>query len=191
MLEKSYPLNTVGMAHAFMAAHIRPGAFCIDATAGKGRDTVFLCGLVGEQGRVLALDIQPAAVAQTQALLEAEGLSHRAQVETLCHSRMGELAAPESVDGIMFNFGWLPGGDHRVFSTAQTSVAAVETALSLLRPGGVMSLSLYYGRDNGTAERDAILAYLKGIDHRRYTVLQGDFLNRQGDVPIPVFIWKE
>lgn len=190
-MENKFPLNALGLSHQFMAAHIREGAFCIDATAGKGRDTLFLCKLVGESGRVLALDIQADAVAQTTALLTAEGVAHRAQVVEICHSRLGEYAAPDSVDGIMFNFGWLPGGDHNTFSHADTSVAAVRSALDLLKVGGVMTLCLYYGRQNGTAERDAILDFLPTIDHRRYTVIRGDFANRIGDVPIPVFIIRE
>ena len=190
-MENKFPLNALGLSHQFMAAHIREGAFCIDATAGKGRDTLFLCRLVGESGRVLALDIQPDAVAQTRDLLTQEGVAHRAEVVETCHSRIGEYAAPDSVDGVMFNFGWLPGGDHNTFSHADTSVAAVKAALDLLRVGGVMTLCLYYGRQNGTAERDAILAFLPTIDHRRFTVIRGDFANRIGDVPIPIFIIRE
>lgn len=191
MSPQDYPLNALGLAHRFMAAHIRPGGFCIDATAGRGRDTLFLCRLVGDAGRVLAVDIQQSAVEATRELLAAEGMAHRAQVLCTCHSRLGELAEPETVDGVMFNFGWLPGGDHSLFSQADTSVRAVEAALNLLRPGGVMSLCLYYGRENGTAERDAVLAYLQTVDNRRYTVIVGDFLNRTGDYPIPVCVIKE
>lgn len=190
-MENNFPLNALGLSHQFMAAHVREGAFCIDATAGKGRDTLFLCRLVGDSGRVLAVDIQADAVAQTTALLTAEEVSRRALVVQDCHSRLADYAEPNTVDGIMFNFGWLPGGDHNTFSHADTSVAAVKAALHLLKVGGVMTLCLYYGRQNGTAERDAILEFLPTIDNRRYTVIRGDFANRTGDVPIPVFIIRE
>lgn len=189
-MENKFPLNSLGLTHRFMADHIRPGDFCIDATAGKGRDTLFLCHLVGQTGRVLAMDIQPQAVAQTTALLAEEGC-HQAQVVQDCHSRMGAYADPRTVDGIMFNFGWLPGGDHTAFSQPDTSIAAIRAGLDLLKSGGVMSLCIYYGRNNGTAERDAILDFLPTVDNRRYTVIRGDFVNRTGDVPIPVFIVKE
>ena len=190
-MANDFPLNALGFSHQFMAAHIREGAFCIDATAGKGRDTLFLCRLVGDSGRVLALDIQADAVAQTTALLTAEGCVDRATVVQDCHSRMGAYADPESVDGIMFNFGWLPGGDHTTFSHGDTSIAAIRAGLELLKPGGVMTLCIYHGRENGTAERDAILAFLPTIDNRRFTVIRGDFSNRTGDVPIPVCIIRE
>ena len=67
--------NTLGVVHEFLRRSVQPGAFCIDATAGKGRDTALLCRLTGDAGRVLAFDIQEAAVAQTKALLAAEGLT--------------------------------------------------------------------------------------------------------------------
>ena len=190
-MSRPFPLNSLGLTHQFMAAHIKEGAFCIDATAGRGRDTAFLCRLVGESGRVLAMDIQPQAVASTEALLRQEGLEERARVVLACHSRLEEYAAPDTVDGIMFNFGWLPGGDHTAFSQPDTSLAALDAALTRLRVGGVMTLCIYHGRDNGTAERDAILAWLPTVDNRRYTVIRGDFVNRTGDVPIPVFIIRE
>lgn len=190
-MKSEFPLNSLGLTHRFMADHIRAGDVCIDATAGGGRDTLFLCRLVGDSGRVLAMDIQPQAVTRTRALLQQEGVSHIARVVLDCHSHLGEYAQPESVDGIMFNFGWLPGGDHTVFSTPDTSIAAVTAGLELLRSGGVMSLCIYHGRENGTAERDALLAFLPTLDSRRYTVIRGDFVNRTGDVPIPVFIIKE
>ena len=184
-----FPLNSLGLTHQFMAAHIKEGDFCIDATAGRGRDTLFLCSLVGESGRVLALDIQADAVASTRLLLAQNGRT--ATVVQDCHSRLAAYAAPETVDGIMFNFGWLPGGDHTAFSQPATSVAALEAALSLLKVGGVLSLCLYYGRDNGTAERDAVLAWAQTVDNRRFTVIRADFANRTGDVPIPLFVIRE
>ena len=34
--------------HHFMENHVKEGDLCIDATAGNGNDTLFLCELVGE-----------------------------------------------------------------------------------------------------------------------------------------------
>ena len=35
-------LNTLSMVHEFLRRTVKPGDFCIDATAGKGRDTACL-----------------------------------------------------------------------------------------------------------------------------------------------------
>ena len=182
-------LNTLSMVHMFLEQYVRPGAFCIDATAGRGRDTALLCRLAGKEGRVLAFDIQQSAVDQTKALLEQEGLS--AQVILDSHAHMERYAQAGMVDCVVFNFGRLPGGDPHIFTRAESSVAAIGAGLRLLRPGGVMAIALYYGKENGYEERDAVLEYLKTVDDRTYTVLCCQWSNRRGEPPLPVFIWKE
>ncbi len=182
-------LNTLGMVHEFLRANVHPGAFCIDATAGKGRDTALLCRLAGAEGRVLAFDVQPDALEQTRELLSEERLSAELILDS--HENMGAYAAEESVDCIVFNFGRLPGGDPKIMTRLPSSLAALETALRLLKPGGVMALALYYGGENGYAERDGILQFLRTADSRRFSVLGCDWLNRGGDPPMPVFVWKD
>lgn len=182
-------MNTLTIVHDFLRRQVAPGAFCIDATAGKGRDTALLCRLTGEQGRVLAFDIQADAVRQTRALLAEQGL--HAEVIQDSHANMARYASPGTVDCIVFNFGRLPGGDPKIFTTAETSLPAIDAGLALLRPGGVMALALYYGKENGYGERDAVLAHLRALDDRVYTVLACDWLNRKNDPPLPIFIWKD
>lgn len=182
-------MNTLDVVHDFLRRQVKPGAFCIDATAGKGRDTALRCRLAGPEGRVLAFDVQEEAVAQTCALLDAEGLT--AEVVLDSHANMARYAAPESVDCIVFNFGRLPGGDPKIFTTAASSLPAIDAGLNLLRSGGVMVLALYYGKENGYDEKNAILAHLKSLNDRLFTVLACDWLNRKHDPPLPIFIWKE
>lgn len=162
-------LNTLGLVHEFLRRSVRPGAFCIDATAGRGRDTALLCRLAGGSGRVLAFDIQQDAVDQTRALLEQEGL--QAEVHLDSHANMERYAEPESVDCVVFNFGRLPGGDPNIVTLAESSLQAIDAGLRLLKPHGVMAIALYYGKENGYEERDAVLAHLKTIDPRTYSVL--------------------
>lgn len=181
--------NALGLAHACLKKYVQSGAVCIDATAGKGRDTALLCRLAGPEGQVTAFDIQPEAIVQTRALLEQEGLHARVIQDS--HDRMEQYAAPESVDCIVFNFGRLPGGDPNIFTTERTSLPAIDAGLRLLRSGGIMVLVLYYGGKNGYSEKNAILQHLKGINDRLFTVLGCEWLNRKNDPPMPIFIWKE
>ncbi len=181
--------NTLGLVHEFLRQHVKAGAFCIDATAGKGRDTALLCRLAGESGKVLAFDIQQEAIDQTRALLAREGL--KAEVILDSHANMERYARPGTADCVVFNFGRLPGGDPHIFTRASSSVAAIGAGLRLLRPGGVMAIALYYGGENGYEERDAVLEYLKTVDDRAYTVLCCDWANRRGEPPMPIFVWKE
>ena len=182
-------MNTLDVVHDFLRRQVKPGAVCIDATAGKGRDTALLCRLAGKNGRVIAFDIQEAAVEQTRALLAEQGLT--AEVVQDSHAHMARSAAPGTVDCIVCNFGRLPGGDAKIFTTAASSLPAIDAGLTLLRQGGVMALALYYGKENGYEEKNAILSHLKSINDRLFTVLACDWLNRRNDPPLPIFIWKE
>ena len=146
-------LNTLSMVHEFLKQYVAPGAFCIDATAGKGRDTALLCRLAGDTGRVLAFDIQEKAVTQTKALLAAEGLA--ADVILDSHANMEQYAAPETADCVVFNFGRLPGGDPAVFTRAETSVEAIGAGARLLKPGGVMAIALYSGKETVISTADS------------------------------------
>lgn len=183
-------MNTLSLVHQQLELFIRPGDCIIDATAGNGRDTVFLCGLTGATGHVLAFDIQQQAVENTKKRLEESGWSQTAEVILDSHAHMAQYAQPGSVDCIVFNLGWLPGGDHTIFTHADSTIAAIEAGLTLLRDGGLMCVSIYYGGASGYAERDALLEYVKTIDPMQYTVLVTQFANRMGDPPIPVFIIK-
>lgn len=184
-------VNTVALTHDFIRRYVREGDLCIDATAGRGRDTQLLCELAGASGRVLAFDVQHQAVCETRERLRAAGLDTRCEVILDSHSNLEKYAKPASVRCIVFNFGYLPGGDHRIFTHAETSIPAIKAGLSLLRPGGVMSLAIYSGGQTGYAERDALLQYLSALDAAQYTVLVSRFTNRPNDPPIPVFLWKE
>jgi len=184
-------INALSVAHHFLRERVSPGQFIIDATAGNGGDTMFLCELMEGQGKILAFDIQQEAVRRTRERLAEAGYGDIAEVICCGHEHMGEYAQAETVDGIVFNFGWLPGGDHDIFTKKESSVAAIKAGLELLKPGGFMSLCVYYGRNNGYTERDAILELMERVDSRRYTVLQIGFPNRKNDPPFPIFIIKD
>lgn len=184
-------MNTLSLVHDVLSSFIEPGFRIIDATAGNGKDTLFLCGLTGRTGSVLAFDIQQQAVDNTKKRLEDNGWADIAAVVCDSHANMAAYAEPESVDCIVFNLGWLPGGDHSVFTHADSTIAAIEAGMTLLKRGGLMCVSMYYGGASGYEERDALMEYWKTIDQNKYTVLVTQFANRAGDPPIPVFILKD
>lgn len=78
----------------------------------------------GKEGQVWAFDIQGKALELTRELLEREGMDKRARLILCGHEHMDRYLEPERVDGICFNFGYLPGGDHRIATRPETSVAA-------------------------------------------------------------------
>ena len=99
---ESYQIT--GWCRHFMEEQVKPGDICIDATAGNGNDTLTLCRLAGEKGKVYAFDIQKAALEKTGRRLEAEGL--RAELILDGHEHMEKYVKEKGeVSCIVFNFG--------------------------------------------------------------------------------------
>ena len=170
------------LAAEMLAKIIVPGDTAVDATMGNGHDTLTLCRLVGEQGRVYAFDIQQRAVENTRRRLEEAGVPERARLFRLGHERLVEqVNAP--IGAAIFNLGWLPGGDHAVTTHWETTKTAVEAALSLLRPLGAVVICAYPGHAEGDRERAALMDFLSALPPQRFNVLRQQFLNAGPGAP--------
>ena len=67
---------------------------------------------------------------------------------------------------------------------------AIESALNLLKKGGIINLCIYSGGDTGYEEKEAILNYLKTLDSKKWLVIVNSYFNRKNDPPLPVFIYR-
>lgn len=174
----------------FIRLQVREGDLCIDATMGNGNDTLLLSRLCGEKGRVLAFDIQSQAIKKTEEHLKKSGAPHNYTLFLDSHTHMENYATPGSVSCIVFNFGYLPGADHKLSTRPDTSLSALNQALKLLQKGGLLSLCIYSGGDSGFEERDAILSWLKQLEPRCFLVIKSEYFNRPNHPPIPVLVIK-
>ena len=172
--------NALKLAHRYLTQQVRPGSICVDATAGRGKDTEFLCRLTGETGHVYAFDVQQEALESTAARLRQAGLD----ATLILDGHEALLRYITQADVIVFNFGYLPGSDHSVRTQASTSTAAIQAAMQALRPGGCICMCIYYGGISGFEERDAILELLRSVDASRFTVMVQEFVNRPNCPPI-------
>lgn len=174
----------------FISEHVKEGDLCIDATMGNGNDTLLLSRLCGEKGHVLAFDIQEMALANTRERLEKENAPHNYELFLDSHVNMGKYAEPVSVSCIVFNFGYLPKGDHTLATKAESSIQALTVSLSLLKKGAILMLCIYSGGDSGFEERDALLEWLKVLDSRKFLVIKTEYYNRPNHPPMPVLVVK-
>lgn len=176
--------------HRIIGEHIREGSTCIDATMGNGNDTEYLCRLAGPKGRVLAFDIQKEALAHTKARLEKNLNYCNYELILDSHSCMEKYMQPDTVDCIVFNLGYLPGGNHAVATEPKTTVEALGQGIRLLKKNGILSICIYSGGDSGFEEKNEVLAWLGALDFRRYLVLTTEYYNRPNNPPIPAFVIK-
>ena len=145
-------VHTISLIHRWIKTCVSEGAVCLDATAGNGKDTVVLAELAGKSGKVIAMDIQQDAIDAAKSLLEKKGLSDRVQLVLDSHANMKQYADSGTVDCIVFNLGYLPGGNHAIATKAESTIAALEQGLQLIKPLGIIAMAIYHGGDTGFDE---------------------------------------
>lgn len=156
-------LSVLSFSHQLVEQRLRAGEAAIDATAGTGADTLFLARICGKSGNVFSFDIQAEALSLTQARLNKEDNPRLATVTLLQQSHAEMLqAVPAKFNGhigaVMFNLGYLPadGADHRLITVPESTLPALESAVQLLRPRGILTIVLYPGHPGGDLEAAAV-----------------------------------
>lgn len=115
----------------------------IDATLGRGRDSLLLAQ---QAKKLIGFEIQKEALERARELLKGYNVT----LYNRCHSEMDHLVK-EEVDLIMFNLGYLPGGDKEICTQPASTELGIRKGLKLLKPGG-MILLVAYGHDQGLEE---------------------------------------
>ena len=177
------------LIHAEAEKILFPGAVAVDATVGNGFDTLFLCRAVGDNGKVYGFDIQSEAIETTKTLLSNNQYIDRVQLVCDGHENMTKYVK-ESIDCALFNLGYLPKGDHLITTQKETTVKALEAALSLLKSGGAVFIALYWGHPGGEEERSAVEAFAEGLSTSQWKVSETSFLNRN-KAPLMMIIQKK
>ena len=181
--------NSLYISHQYVKALVKPGDIVVDATCGNGHDTLFLSQLVGETGRVFAFDIQKVAIESAKHTLKQSNAANNVTFFHCGHEMMDQYVTGP-VKAVMFNFGYLPKGDHCLGTKAETSIIAIQKAMQLIVPGGIVMLVLYYGGDSGFDEKEAICQFIETIPYRQFSVLRHDYVNQPNCPPIAVCIEK-
>ncbi|MBB4088840.1 threonine dehydrogenase-like Zn-dependent dehydrogenase [Salinibacter ruber] len=94
-----------------------------------------------------------------------------------------EEAERGRVGAIMFNLGYLPGGDHSVVTRPETTRQALDAGTEALRPGGVITVVAYTGHEGGDEEADAVEAWASALPQAQFRALSYRFPNWSNDPP--------
>ncbi len=179
--------GAVALSHLFLRERVRPGDRVVDATCGNGHDALLLARLVGEGGRVFAFDLQGEALAATRALLAGAGVLDRVELLAAGHERLAEFVR-EPVAAVVFNLGYLPGGDKGITTRPDTTRQALASALELLLPGGLLLVVVYTGHPGAREEEEVVLAFASGLDPRRFNAWTARQANRSATAPYAVLV---
>mgnify|MGYP003296089022 CR=1 FL=1 len=169
------------IAKSFFKDKVPENGIAVDFTMGNGYDTVFLSELVPD-GLVFAFDIQEEAIKSTQKRLEENRVVNVMLIRDSHSEAKSYITSP--INAGMFNLGYLPGGNKSVHTMTESTLTAVRDALDMLAPGGVLTVSVYPGHDEGFREGEELTKMLSDIDRHEYSVLQCKMLNS----PVSPFI---
>lgn len=170
--ERESTRRLTSRVHDFVKQHVTEGDCAIDATAGNGHDTLFLARRIGPSGRIISIDLQSEAVEQTRKRLREANQSNAIVIQDN-HVRLTQIAAEhdlKSVQVIMFNLGYRPGGNRKVITETSTTLPALQQAVDLVTVGGAVSVVAYRGHDGGQQEFSTVRSFFEQIDPERFSV---------------------
>ncbi|WCJ37064.1 S-adenosyl-L-methionine-dependent methyltransferases superfamily protein [Euphorbia peplus] len=201
-LENDFVGYVLGRKKATEVAHlvwknvVKKGDTVIDATCGNGYDTLAMLKLVADesfQGRVYSLDVQKDALKNASLLLDENVTreeKEQVKLVSICHSRMEDVVPKDSpVRLVVFNLGYLPGGDKTITTVSETTVLALEAAKRILLRGGLISLVVYVGHPGGREELESVENFASKLPVNDWICSKFQMLNRPV-APILVSLFK-
>ena len=182
--------RVVSWAHELLAEVAGGGQLAVDLTAGNGHDTLMLWQLVAAKGQVVAFDVQPEALQNTQLRLNENGAIVRinrnegilpalpgVDLVAAGHEHL-ESYLPAAPQAIIANLGYLPGGDEALITQPRTTLLALQQAVAVLAPGGRLAVVVYPGHPGGEQEAEAVDGFFVGLEQHFFQVLQLKVVNR-------------
>lgn len=148
---------------------LKPNDSVIDMTIGNGNDTLFLCNLVNK-GHVFGFDIQEKAVSNTRKLLKENNLTNYSLFNE-SHENIDIILKDykNKISLILFNLGYLPGGNKNIITNHISTLNALKKALNMLNNKGIILIVLY-PHEEGKKEEEIIKGYLtkNKINYNKY-----------------------
>lgn len=155
--------------------------FLIDCTAGNGYDTLKLCKIAEERGKVLSLDIQKKAIERTEELLKNNLNYINYEIINDSHENIDKYFN-NKLDIAIFNLGYLPYSDKNLKTKPETTIRALEKLLPMLKENGKIFITTYIKHDSGH-ERDEIRNYLMNLNKQLFNVINFKIINKDNSPP--------
>jgi hypothetical protein len=167
----------IELAHKYWQKQVRKNDLAIDMTCGNGHDTFFLNQL---GALTFAFDIQETAINKTKLLVPNATMFHRS------HDELQQISFPCPPQLIVYNLGYLPGGDKSIVTKTGSTLSSLKQALELLADGGAISMMCYPGHEEGLLEEAQLLLVAKELPSKEWTVCHHQWVNRPR---APSLIW--
>ncbi len=177
-----YVSDISNLAHYIIERFVDNKDIAIDATLGNGYDTDFLSE---KFNKVYSFEIQKEACDTY-----VENKKDNVAIINDSHHKFKEYIK-ENVDCIIYNLGFLPGGNKEITTTVDTTLLSIKDGVEILNSGGIIAIAIYIGHDQGKIEENAIMSYVGGLEKDKYGVIQHKYVNRSKYAPILIVIEKK
>ncbi len=176
--------------HFLWKQQIQPGKTVLDATAGRGLDTLFLAKLLfpNSSSRLIALDIQKDAIEATQSRLKTEGLLDGNNIEIIqqSHSDLRLFLKPNEASLITYNLGYLPGGNKSITTLLDSTKSSLISAKECLEESGMISITFYPGHPAGFIEKDMLIPWIFEWDPKAWAISRHSFALRESSPSVVI-----
>lgn len=180
-------LKATRMAQDIIKKVIAETDVAVDATLGNGNDTLFLSNIL-HKGKVYSFDIQAIAIERFKKTIDEQNIKNVILINDGHENILNYVK--EAPKAIMFNLGYLPGGDEKIITRPETTLKALSNSLKILKPGGIITLVVYTGHTGGAEEGHMLDEFVKNLDPKIYSVMQIKFVNRDERAPYLIVIEK-
>ena len=170
------------LSHNIIEKFVSNKNIAIDGTLGNGHDSDFL---KDRFEKVYSFEIQ-----EEPCILYKSKEYENVSVINDSHHKIKEYVN-EPVDCIVYNLGFLPGGNKDVTTKVDTTLISIKSGLEILSSGGIMSIAIYIGHDEGKEEESEILKYVSGLPKDKFGVMQHKYINRAKVAPLLIIVEKK
>ena len=167
-----------------ISKRIKESDVCVDATCGRGNDTLFLAKLAK---KVYAFDIQKEAINSSKELLKEYD---NVVFINDSHENVNDYVT-EEINVAMFNLGYLPKGDKNITTKSNTTISSIDKVIKKLEVKGIVSIVCYPGHPEGYRESMELLEYLRNINQKEYDIIRYDFINQINNPPYTIVIERK
>lgn len=177
--EKYFEIVDEILSHNFL------GKIAVDATVGKGKDSLKLLEAVGDEGFLYGFDLQEEAIDAANKLLK-DYKNYKLFLDS--HENIDKI---EKFDLVIYNLGYLPGSDKKITTLKDSTIVSLKKATEKISGGGIIILVSYLGHENSLEERLGVDEFLRNLDQKIFKVEKREFYNQKNNPPIVYLVEKK
>lgn len=179
--------NLIDIQNLIIKTYLSDVKVAIDATLGNGKDTINMLEMFGSEVKIYAFDIQQQALDSAKSAIKPE--YHKNVVFINDSHEYIDNYVTEKPELITFNLGYLPKSDHVIKTQSYTTLIALDKAVKMLKPGGLITIMFYVGHDNAR-EYNNLSEFVRILNPSTFKAIHINPVNQDQNAPKLVIIQK-